>query len=97
MKIIFKVQELHIHNVGHEAVINLLEQIMTTQTEIATTLEGVTAQLAKIGAETLTLLNRIEDLTAAVAAAGAATPEVEAAVAALQAQAQIVDDLVPDA
>ena len=119
MKIILNVQELHIHIAGGEAGITLLERIMTTQNEIATTLdgvtaqlvatrEGVTAQLAKIGAETQTLLTKIEDLTAAVEAAGGATPEVEAALQALQSQAQelqqvlqsqaqSVDDLVKDA
>ena len=97
MKIILKVQDLHIHIAGGDSAIHLLEQIMTTQNEIATTLDGVTAQIAKIGTETTSLLNRVDDLVAALAAAGNATPEVEAAVAALQAQAQVVDDLVPDA
>lgn len=97
MKIILNVQDLHIHIAGCVAGITLLEQIMTTQNEIATTLEGVTAQIAKIGTETTSLLNKVDELVAALAAAGNATPEVEAAVAALQAQAQVVDDLVPDA
>ncbi len=96
MKIILNVQELHIHPPGCNALIKSLEQIMTTQAEIVSTLEGVTTQLVKIGTETTTLLNKIDDLTAALADAGKATPEVEAAVAALQAQAVIVDDLVPD-
>ncbi len=96
MKVLFTVHELHIHHCD-SAVIHLLEQIMSTQAELATTLETVTAQIAKIGTETTALLNRIEDLTLALADAGATTPEVDAAVAALQAQAAVVDDLVPDA
>ena len=69
---------------------------MATQAELATALTTVTDEITKIGTETQSLLAKIDDLTAALAAAGATTPEVDAALAALQAQAKAVDDLVPD-
>lgn len=70
---------------------------MTTQTELATAIEAVTANVAKVEGETRTLIAKVEELTAALAAAGNVTPEVEAALAALQAQVAVVDALVPDA
>jgi acyl transferase domain-containing protein len=74
-----------------------LDSIMATQIELATSLATVTAQVTKIGDETRTLLTKIADLTAAVAAAGTTTPEVDAALTALQDQVGVVDALVPDA
>jgi len=71
--------------------------IMSTQAELAAQLNTVTAEVTKIGTETQTLLTKIADLTAAIEAGGATTPEVDAALAALQAQVKVVDDLVPDA
>ena len=69
---------------------------MGTQTELAAKLTALTTQVSKIGTETQTLLVKIEDLTNAIAAGGATTPEVDAAVAALTAQVGVVDDLVAD-
>ena len=77
-------------------VLERLEYIMATQAELATALTTVTDEITKIGTETQSLHAKIDDLTAALAAAGATTPEVDAALAALQAQAKAVDDLVPD-
>ena len=74
-----------------------LDNIMATQIELATSLATVTAQVTKIGDETRTLLGKVADLTAALAAAGTTTPEVDAALAALQDQVGVVDALVPDA
>lgn len=80
-----------------DAIDELKEQIMATQEQLAADLAAVTANVSKIGDETRTLLSKIDDLTAAVAAAGNTTPEVDAALAALKAQVAVVDDLVPDA
>ena len=96
MKRDFTVQELHIHiNFGNEVTF-LLRKIMSTQAELAAKLDVVTAQITKIGTETTLLLANIATLTAALEASGATTPEVDSALEALQAQASIVDDLVPD-
>jgi uncharacterized protein YoxC len=73
------------------------EQIMARLDALATSLTEVTAQVAKIGTETTTLLVRIDELLAAIAAGGQTTPEVDAALSALRDQVAIVDALVPDA
>lgn len=70
---------------------------METQAELAADLQKVSDQVAKIGTETSTLLQKVADLEAALAAGGPVTAEVQAAVDALKAQVQVVDDLVPDA
>ena len=69
---------------------------MSTQAELATRLDAVTAEVTKIGTETQSLLTKIDDLTAAMETAGNTTPEVDAALDALQAQAGVVDALVTD-
>ena len=74
-----------------------LANIMTTQSEHANSLATVTAQVAKIGGETRTLLDKVAALTVALESAGTTTPEVDAALAALQDQVGVVDALVPDA
>lgn len=72
-------------------------RIMATQAEITTQLKTVTAQLVKIGTESGTLLTMIKDLQDQLAQGGTVTPELQQAVADLVVQAQVVDDLVPDA
>jgi len=74
-----------------------VESIMSTQVELATALSNVAAHVAKIGTETQTLLDKIAELAAAIATAGNTTPEVDATLAALQAQVTVVDDMVSDA
>ncbi len=54
-------------------------------------------KVTKIGTETSTLLVKITDLEAALAAGGNTTPEVDAAMEALKTQLKVVDDLVEDA
>ena|SRR5438876_8251875 len=78
-------------------IITQLEKIMQSQAQLAADLATVKDQVVKIGTETRTLLDKIDTLTAAVVNAGNTTPEVDTALADLKAQAQIVDDLVPDA
>jgi hypothetical protein len=78
-------------------VLRYLEKIMATQAELAASLDLVAVQVAKIGTETQGLKASIASLEAALAAAGGTSPEVDAALAALKAQVQVVDDLVVDA
>jgi len=74
-----------------------LETIMATQQELTAQITAATEKLTKIGTETGTLLTKIEELKTALANAGNVSPELQAAVDALAAQAAVVDDLVPDA
>ena len=74
-----------------------LKLIMATNAELKADLDAVSAQVAKIGTETSATLQKVTDLENALANAGGTTPEVDAAMAALKAQVQLVDDLVPDA
>lgn len=74
----------------------ILERIMSTQAELAAKLNDLTTAVTKIGTETTSLLQKVQDLTDALANSPT-TPEVDAALSALQAQAKVVDDLVPDA
>lgn len=67
------------------------------QSELAQSLTETAAKVEKVGAETRTLLTKVQELTDAVNNAGNTTPEVDAALQALQAQVAVVDDLVPDA
>lgn len=78
-------------------IFNLREFIMTSQAQLAADLTTVKDQVAKIGAETTVTLQKVADLEAAIGNAGEVTPEVEAALAALKEQVNLVDGLVPDA
>lgn len=72
-----------------------------TQQEATEKLNTISTQLTKVGGETTTLLTNVADLKKALEdaqnAGGAITPELEAAISAVAAQAKTVDDLVPDA
>ena len=70
---------------------------MATQAEHAAELKKVSEQLQKIGNESAATLEKVAALEEALANAGNTTPEVETALAELKAQAQIVDDMTPDA
>ena len=70
---------------------------MATQAELTAQVAAVNTQLAKIGTETTSLLIKIDELTEIIANGPPVSPELEAAVTALTAQAKVVDDLVPDA
>lgn len=69
---------------------------MATQQEVVKQVEAVTTELKKIGTETRTLLTKVEELQAIIDAGPAVSPELQAAVDALTAQAKVVDDLVAD-
>lgn len=74
-----------------------VNRIMSTQDQLASDLAAVSSQVAKIGTETGTLVAKVAELEAALASGGTTTPAVDAALAALKAQVQVVDDLVADA
>lgn len=71
-------------------------KVMATLEEHAAELKKVTEQFAKVGTEVSATLQKVKDLEAAVKAAGNTTPAVDEAMAALKAQAQATDDLIPD-
>lgn len=74
---------------------NKLERlIMATQAELAAKLKALKEQNDKATAEQLAALKAVQD---ALDAAGATTPEVDEALAALGASIQRDDDLNPDA
>ncbi len=79
----------------------LLEQgklLMATQAELTVQLNATTDTLKKVQTETTGLLSKIDELLAIIN--GGTVPvsaELKAAADALQAQATVVDDLVPDA
>lgn len=78
-----------------------LDTIIMTQQEATQKLTDISAELVKVGTETATLVTNVADLKKALAdaqaAGGTITPELEAAINGVAAQAQTVDDLVPDA
>lgn len=90
---------------------NKVNSVMSTQAQLVEQLNTVTTSLSAIGAEvdkvsgeTTALLSKITELQNALNDAGSTTPEVDSALAAVVAQAQLVasklqavDDLVPDA
>lgn len=81
----------------------LKREIMSTEADIVKTLNDVTAQLVKSQGEISgiqsaadVLKQRVTDLEAVIAAGVPPSPELVAAVAAVKAQAQVVDDAIPD-
>lgn len=72
-------------------------KIMASQAELADQIRAATSQLQKIGTETKSLVEKIDALQAIIDAGGEVSPELQAAVDELKTQAQVVDDLVPDA
>jgi hypothetical protein len=96
--------DIYIHHKYDDIVEELLtelllqgDRIMATQDELAADLDRVTQAVVKIGTETSTTLQKVADLEAALVNGGMTSPAVDAALAALKAQVQVVDDLIPDA
>lgn len=88
--------DIFIHAPGgnpFDALTQKVDAIMATQAEQAATLRALGAQLTKARAE---IIRAVDRLSLAVAAAGATSPEVDAATADLQAVVQTLDDLNPD-
>lgn len=76
------------------ALTTLQGTIAMNQAELVEAIVAVGDKLQKIGAESSAMIDEIFALRDLI---GQASPEVEAALLALQARAQAVDDLVPDA
>lgn len=80
------------------ALIHVLKDIHMTNEETLAVVKAADEKVTKIAAETRTLIGKVSDLTAALAAAGGnTTPAVDAALADLNTHLQALDDLVPDA
>lgn len=87
--------DIFFHDSG--AVLESLHQkvdaIMATQEVHAASLRGLALQLAKVRTE---ITDAVARLTAAIAAAGATTQEVDDALSAVQVATNSLDDLNPD-
>lgn len=70
------------------------ELMMSTQAELSAQLVALTAQVVKSRNE---IIAHVAAIQAALDAAGNTSAEVDAALAALRAELQITDDLIPDA
>lgn len=96
---------IHIHHHGEfeKILVSLhslhqkLTDIMATQKELTDQVNALTGRVVKIGSETRTLLTKVEELLAIIAAGGEVSAELQTAVDDLQAQVTVVDELVPDA
>jgi hypothetical protein len=87
--------ELHIHNhSNNDCISSLLKQIIMNQEELKAALEAATVQAEKNKAE---LVVKLDELAAAIAAQGQVSPEVQAALTALNDTLKATDDLVADA
>ncbi len=80
------------------------KRIMKTQAELVQVLNAVNEQQKKtvteiqgVQTEVNTLNDKIIELQKIIEAGGTVSPELEAAVDAVQTQAQVVDDAIPDA
>ena len=108
--------DVYVHD-AHDEIIPLLKlindkvtHIMATMADVKTaldkandTLTSIGTEVDKVATETQTLITAVSNLTAIISAGGATTPEVDAALAKVQASAdalaakvQAVDALVPD-
>ena len=87
--------ELHIHNHStNDCISSLLKQIIMNQEELKAALEAATVQAEKNKAE---LVVKLDELAAAIAEQGQVSPEVQAALTALNDTLKATDDLVADA
>jgi methyl-accepting chemotaxis protein len=75
---------------------NKLNKIMASQADIAGALNETATKVQKIAEETRSLLTKIEELTTAIENQGDVSPELQTAVDNLNAQVEVVDQLVPD-
>ncbi len=76
--------------------LKLLKEMKVTQQELADKLGELSGTVSKIGAETAKSLTLIQELKDTIANGPPVSAEVQAKVAALEAQLKGVDDLVPD-
>lgn len=73
-----------------------LDIIMATQIELTAKINAVNTQLQKISRESSATLAKVTELQVIIDGMDEVTPELQAAVDALAAQVQAVDDLTPD-
>lgn len=73
------------------------KQIMATQAEQAAAIRSVTDLVKKIGTETSSTLDMVQNLKDQIAVSGNTTPELDQAITDLLAQARKVDAMVADA
>ena len=69
---------------------------MASSAQLESDLLAVRDQIVKVGGETQTLISKVAELEAIIAAGGGTTPGVDAALQAVKDQLKIVDDLVKD-
>lgn len=74
-----------------------LTKIMAKQSEMATEMVALTAQVKKIGEESTKTLAVVDELQKVIDGLDNVTPELQAAFDALKVQVTVVDDLIPDA
>ena len=79
---------------GDRLILERLDTVMTTQTELTQQIEALTAQSDKARLE---VLGRLAALELALERAGTVAPSVMVALAALKASVQSTDDIVADA
>ena len=99
---LINIENLVIKEVPEElihSIIKKLNKIMATQAELAASIAAITAKVTKIGTESTATLAKVQELQDVIdnLPTGTVTPELQAAVDALAAQVQIVDDLIADA
>lgn len=89
---------------GVNAIMATMQEVQKSLTDLQAVVDGIGAEVDKVGVETQKLQDAVKTLTDEFAAGGVTTPEVDAALSAVQASAtalaakvQAVDDLVPDA
>lgn len=100
-----QIMGIHIYHHHHypemDDVKNLLQTILKKQTLImatqAETLQELLDLKAQVDKANTEIVTKIAALEAAIVSASNTTPEVDAALAALKASIQVVDDIVPDA
>jgi uncharacterized protein YoxC len=92
---------LHIHHHPDATVLAALQSLERKMSmsfdAIVAGINSLTAQVAKIGTETDTLLQKVTDLQTVIDSMNNPPPELTAAFDALKAQVQVVDDKVADA
>lgn len=79
------------------AIHELKDLIMATKEQTAADLDAIISQVGKIDTETLSLIDKVNELTAALDQLNDTPPEITAKIEALKAQVAIVDNRVPDA
>lgn len=98
------IKHIHIIKNDNDEILSLLKiiyeqnkKIIMTQQELTQIINAITAQVGKIKEESTATLAKLSELQEIINNQGGVSPELQAAVDALKAQVQVVDDLVADA